>query len=109
MTNVLFICGRNRLRSPTAEAVFADWPGIEVASAGISPDAESPVTPEALGWAELIFVMDRNQRAKLSSRFRKHLKGKRIICLDIPDRYSFMDPDLVELLNSKVPRHLPDG
>ena len=24
--NVLFVCGKNRLRSPTAEQVFADWP-----------------------------------------------------------------------------------
>ena len=40
--HVLFICSRNRLRSPTAERVFADWPGIETASAGLAPDADSP-------------------------------------------------------------------
>ncbi|MFP3560695.1 phosphotyrosine protein phosphatase, partial [Paraburkholderia sp. SIMBA_049] len=28
MTRALFICSRNRLRSPTAEAVFAGWPGV---------------------------------------------------------------------------------
>jgi len=28
--NVLFICTQNRLRSPTAEQVFADWPGVDV-------------------------------------------------------------------------------
>ena len=27
-TNLLFLCSRNRLRSPTAERVFADWPGV---------------------------------------------------------------------------------
>jgi hypothetical protein len=26
LTNLLFLCSRNRLRSPTAERVFADWP-----------------------------------------------------------------------------------
>ena len=26
---VLFICSQNKLRSPTAEHVFADYPGIE--------------------------------------------------------------------------------
>ena len=36
MTNPLFICSRNRLRSPTAEAVFAAWPGVETASAGLA-------------------------------------------------------------------------
>jgi UDP-N-acetylmuramyl pentapeptide synthase len=37
--HILFVCSRNRLRSPTAEQVFADWPGVETASAGLSPDA----------------------------------------------------------------------
>jgi len=37
MTNLLFLCSRNRLRSPTAEPVFADRPGVETASAGLSP------------------------------------------------------------------------
>ena len=31
--NVLFVCSQNKLRSPTAEQIFAEWPGIEVASA----------------------------------------------------------------------------
>ena len=46
MTNLLFLCSRNRLRSPTAERVFADWPGVETASAGLAPDADEPLTPE---------------------------------------------------------------
>ena len=36
MTNLLFLCSRNRLRSPTAEQVFAAWPGVETASAGLA-------------------------------------------------------------------------
>lgn len=34
MTRVLFVCSRNRRRSPTAEHVFRNVPGIETASAG---------------------------------------------------------------------------
>ena len=105
--HVLFICSRNRLRSPTAERVFADWPGVETASAGLAPDADSPVTPELLAWADLIFVMEDRHRGRLSSPFGRYLKGKRIICLGIPDDYEFMDPKLVELLQARVPRHLP--
>ena len=41
---VLFLCSRNRLRSPTAEQVFRGWPGIEVDSAGLAADAETPVS-----------------------------------------------------------------
>lgn len=107
LVNVLFICGRNRMRSPTAEQVFADWPGVETASAGLNPEAESPVTAEVLEWADVIFVMEPAQRSKLSSRFQPHLRDKRVICLGIPDRYEFMEPELIRILQEKVPRHLP--
>jgi len=105
--NVLFICSQNRLRSPTAEQVFATWPGVETSSAGLNHDAENPLTPELLQWADIVFVMERTHRSKLSAKFRSHLGNKRVICLEIPDEYEFMDPDLVRLLEAKVPRHLP--
>ena len=105
--NVLFICTQNRLRSPTAEQVFADWPGIETQSAGLGNDAGNPVSPELLSWADLIFVMEKSHRNKLSKKFRPHLGAKRVICLDIPDEYDYMDPVLVQLLRIKVPRFLP--
>ena len=107
MKRVLFVCSRNRLRSPTAERVFADWPGIEVSSAGTAPDADEPVTGELLAWAELVFVMERGHRATLNRRFRPFLKQARVICLKIPDEYDFMDPGLVAVLRRKVEPYLP--
>jgi predicted protein tyrosine phosphatase len=107
MKRVLFICSQNRLRSPTAEQVFSGWPGIEVASAGLNENAETPVTPELLQWAQVIFVTEKAHRNRLSKKFRAFLTGQRIICLDIPDEYDFMDPGLVQLLQARVPRHLP--
>ena len=104
---MLFVCSQNKLRSPTAEQVFANRPGFEVTSAGTDPRADTPVSPEVLEWADLIFVMERTHRTKLSSRFRAHLKDKKIICLGIPDEYDFMDPELVRVLQARVPRHLP--
>lgn len=106
--HVLFVCGRNKLRSPTAEQIFCSWPGIEVASAGISDDAVSPVTPELLQWADVIFVMEKSHRSRLTRKFRAHLNRQRVICLNIPDRYRFMDERLVEILRTSVPRFL-DG
>mgnify|MGYP000364260915 CR=1 FL=1 len=100
--NVLFLCSQNRLRSPTAEQVFADWPGVETASAGLLADAEEVLGPELLQWADLVFVMEKAHRNRLSSRYGPWLKGKRVICLDIPDDYDYMDPVLVELLKRKV-------
>jgi predicted protein tyrosine phosphatase len=102
MKHVLFVCSQNRLRSPTAEQVFSNRPGFEVASAGLSPEAETAVSPELLQWADVIFVMERTHRHKLAKKFRAHLDAKRIICLDIPDEFEFMDPELVRLLEAKV-------
>ena len=107
MKNVLFVCSQNRLRSPTAEQVFATREGIEVASAGLDDKCGNPVTPELLDWADLVFVMERAHRSKLQRRFKAHLKDVRLICLDIPDDYEFMDPTLVRLLEARVPRFLP--
>lgn len=107
LRKVLFVCSQNRLRSPTAEQVFADWPGVEASSAGLNHAAENPVTPELLRWADLIFVMEQAHRSRLSSRFGTHLRGQRIVCLDIPDIYAFMDPALIRLLKTRVPPHLP--
>lgn len=107
--HVLFICSRNRLRSPTAEQVFSTWPGVETASAGLAPDADSPVTPELLAWADLIFVMERRHRSKLAASFKAHLDGLRVICLDVPDDFQYMEPALVEILEARVSRHLPPG
>ena len=107
MQRLLFICSQNRLRSPTAEQVFANYPGVECASAGLNHDAENPVTPELLEWAKIAFVMEKTHRTKLSAKFKRHLGNARVICLDIPDNYEFMDPDLIRLLQSKIQRFLP--
>jgi predicted protein tyrosine phosphatase len=105
LTRILFICGRNRWRSPTAEEVFSEYPGLECASAGVSQDAESPVTSELLEWADVVVVMEKKHRSKLTSQFQRNLAKKRVVCLDIPDKYRFMDPALVKLLKAKAGRY----
>ncbi|MBD2579876.1 low molecular weight protein tyrosine phosphatase family protein [Oscillatoria sp. FACHB-1406] len=102
MKKLLFICSRNRLRSPTAEAIFSEYEGLEVDSAGLDRDAENILDSEAVQWADIIFVMEKSHRKKLSAKFGAWLKNKRVICLDIPDNYEYMDPALVELLKKKV-------
>lgn len=106
MKKALFICSRNRLRSPTAETVFAGWPNVETDSAGLAPDATVCLSSDQIAWADIIFVMENAHRNKLSKRFGRHLKGKRIVCLAIPDDYAFMDPDLVGLLEARAGRFL---
>lgn len=106
MKKVLFVCTVNRLRSPTAEAVFSNRPDIEVRSAGLDSEATQPLTAETVEWADLIFVMEPAHRNKLRKRFKASLGSRRLVCLDIPDEYERMDPTLIRLLQNKVPPHL---
>ncbi|RYD66806.1 MAG: phosphotyrosine protein phosphatase [Sphingomonadales bacterium] len=107
MKRFLFVCSQNKLRSPTAEQLFSTCDGIEVSSAGTNNDAENPLTAELVEWADTIFVMERAHRNKVQKRFRAGLNSKRIVCLDIPDDYEFMDPDLIRLLEARMARYLP--
>ncbi|HLG05139.1 MAG TPA: hypothetical protein VI383_03235 [Gemmatimonadales bacterium] len=105
---VLFICNQNRLRSPTAERVFAGDPRLEVRSAGVDTDATVPVSRELVEWADLVFVMEKRQRNIVHKRFGDLYQVKRIVCLYIPDHFDFMDPALIARLEEAVPRHLEE-
>lgn len=67
------------------------------------------MTPELVEWADLIFVMERGHKTKLSGEFKQYLHGKRVVCLNIPDNYKFMEPALVKLLHAKVGGFLPNA
>jgi len=107
LKRLLFICSQNKLRSPTAEVLFAEYPGIEVDSAGLNNDAEVPLSDGQLEWADLILVMQKTHRSRLNQKFPHALAGKRIAVLNIPDDFSYMDPELIEILKRKCAQYLP--
>ncbi len=107
LKRLLFICSQNKLRSPTAEAAFADYPGIEVDSAGLNNDAEVPLSDEQLEWADLILVMEKAHRDRLNRKFSHAIGGKRIAVLNIRDDYEYMQPELVEILKKKCAQYMP--
>jgi predicted protein tyrosine phosphatase len=100
--NLLFVCSRNRLRSPSAEVLFATHPGIQTMSAGTAPDAEAVVSEDMIEWADIVFVMESVHRKRLNERFGAQLKSKRLVALGIPDKYEYMDPELVRRLEAAV-------
>ena len=106
MKKILFVCSENRLRSPTAEAVFTEYEGIEAIGAGTNSDAATPVSGDLIEWADIILVMEKMHRNKVSKKYKELLKNKRLIVLDIPDNYECMDPELIQLLKTKVSRHV---
>lgn len=79
---------------------------MEVQSAGLNRDSEVHVTPELLNWADMIFVMEKSHRKRLLSSFGEIVSGRRIICLDIPDKYRYMDPELLRILDEKIEKHI---
>lgn len=107
--NLLFVCSENRLRSPTGEEVFSAYENISAIGCGTNSDAETTVSGDLVEWANIIFVMEKSHRNKVSKKFKDLLKGKKLVCLDIPDNYERMDPDLVRILKSKVTKHLRLG
>jgi len=106
MVNLLFVCSENRLRSPTAEVVFSNYPGVNAIGAGTNLDAETTVTGDLVEWADVILVMEKCHKNKISKKFKELLKEKRLVCLDIPDNYERMQPELIKLLEAKVSRYV---
>jgi predicted protein tyrosine phosphatase len=103
---LLFVCSRNRLRSPTAEAVFSAYEGVEALSAGTNPDAENQISADLIEWADLVFAMESVHRRRLQKRFGALLRAKRIVVLGIPDNYKYMEPELVRILEKSVAPYL---
>ena len=103
---VLFVCSQNRLRSLTAEAVFDGTGGHQVRSAGTEEGARVRVTAGHLGWADLIFVMEKRHLDRLQKKFREELARKRVVCLHIPDDFEYMDEDLIDRLRGGVSPHV---
>ncbi len=107
--NLLFVCSRNQWRSPTAEAIYKDYPNCHVRSAGTEPSARIKVSEKLVRWADLIFAMEKRHKQRLIERFGDALADKPIIVLDIADDYAFMDEELVDSIQRAVEPYLDDA
>ena len=94
----LFICNQNQNRSKTAEELFKGR--FETKSAGLYN--KTPVTEKELIWADIIMVMESEQREEIARRFPRAYMQKRILSLDVPDIYSYNQPNLSKILNQKI-------
>lgn len=100
--NFLFICSRNQWRSRTAEDIFKNIDGFNVRSAGTSNSARIRVNQKLIEWADLIFVMEKQHKQFLTSKYSFLLQDKEIIVLDIPDEFQYMDVELVNMLKASL-------
>jgi predicted protein tyrosine phosphatase len=106
LKRVLFIDETARARGPTAAQIFAERADLRTDFAGVGRDASDVVSAEQIDWADLVLCMERRQATRLGDLFRTGLRGKPVVVLDIRDRYSFMQPELVEELKLKAGQHM---
>lgn len=103
---LLFICSQNRLRSLTAEHMYQGFSGYAVKSAGTEPGARVRVNEGHIGWADIIFVMEKKHGRRLKEKFAEALAGKKVVCLHIPDLYRYMEPALIDELKAALSGHV---
>lgn len=104
--NILFVCSRNKWRSRTAENIFRNSQEHPVKSAGTEAQAIIKVSEKLINWADLIFVMEKKHRERLKDKFGNLIDNKRIIILNIPDDYKYMDEELIEVLKNAVSTYI---
>ena len=100
--NVLFICSRNQWRSPTAERIYINSPGISTKSVGTASSAKHKVTHHDIQWADLVIAMEQKRLKRLRAGFPGEMQYKDSYTLDIPDNYRYMDPELVDIISESL-------
>ena len=103
---LLFICSRNQWRSPTAAALFKHSQSYVAKSAGTSDKARIKLTANLINWADQIFVMEKRHGAIIKQNYPDLIKDRSIITLNISDDYQYMDPELIEILESCLGKYL---
>jgi predicted protein tyrosine phosphatase len=103
--NLLFVCSKNKWRSPTAETIYRKDSRLNVRSAGTSSSARKQISEKDLNWADLILVMEHKHRKMINSKYR-HLDLPEILVLDIPDDYQYMSDELITILQISIKKIL---
>ena len=93
------MCNAGLNRCPTGADVAIQL-GHEARHAGIqsSDEALRPL----LEWADTVLVMETWMRKELSKRFPGEYLKKQIVVLDIADIYTKGQPELVDILKTKI-------
>lgn len=75
-------------------------------SAGTEPSARVKVSVKDIMWAEIIFVMEKRHEKRLVQNYTEEMKNKKVIVLDIPDEYKYMDTALIDMIKLSVDPYL---
>lgn len=89
---ILCVCSAGLLRSPSI-AYYLSTQGYNTRAAGMFDYALIPVDDVLLEWADQIVTVSNELAEEL-----KTMTKKEVINLEIPDRYRFRDPELMEII-----------
>jgi len=102
---VVCVCSAGLLRSPTAAWVLSQEPwNYNTRAVGSVPEfALVPFDAVMLEWADEVVCMTKEQKDYTMAQLamHKHILGKRVLCLDIPDNFGYRDPELVQLIRDR--------
>lgn len=105
---VLTVCSASVLRSPTAAIVLNQEYGYNTKAAGVSLEyAIVPVTGKLLTWCQEIVVMENWQAHEIIEMLEIMGIDRPVICLNIDDNYSYMQPELVSLIKQRYDQQVP--
>ena len=101
---ILFVCSENTQRSPTAEDLLRGREGFEALSAGTGVYARRHISIDLIDWADFIFVMEEEHKEAIVT-IKPEAESK-ITVLNIPDIYYRNDPILIQILKTRLSKHL---
>ena len=74
---------------------------FHIRSVGLSPKSERQIKEKDVLWADIIYVMEQEQRARIAGTYR-HLSLPPIEVLHIEDVYEYLETELIEMLKDKI-------
>ena len=86
-------------RSPTAARLWNDICNEDTEAIGIYNTVHDH--ERWIKWADSIIVMEPHHRKWIADEYPEEYLKHKIICLDIPDIYFYMQPELVKILRTK--------
>jgi predicted protein tyrosine phosphatase len=104
---VLCVCSAGLLRSPTAAFVLANEFDCNTRAAGLTTEfALIPVDDVLLEWADEVVCMEKAQAVSLRRLLEFQSLQTPVVCLNIPDDFSYRNPELIALIRAAYKGHL---
>lgn len=96
---VLCVCSAGLLRSPTLAWMLSNDPyNFNTRAAGVNADfALIPMDEVLISWADLIVFVEPQVERLAKMWFTDQLKNKTIYTLNLPDKFPFKHPELLQL------------